>query len=100
MSSAIRFIEEMGSCARVFSGPMQQARYIEAVSGGEFAGDVSRALMDRNVEALGQALCGRTVMMMQVWAPQEDDAPQEGEVPVRGPQRDDDDKKGDPDQRS
>lgn len=78
MSSAIQFLEGMGRGASLFAKAGED--YPRSVDQLEVDDHVRAALIDRDAQALARLIGGRGRMMMQVWAPQEDQ-PQEEDAP-------------------
>lgn len=82
MANVVQFLEDVGSGAPIFEGSAGDDRYLMAVQALNVPDDLRHALRHRDLSMLGELVGGREKMMMQIWAPQEDE-PQEKEVPVR-----------------
>jgi len=74
MSNAIQFLETLGRSGGMI--PFHDKAYADAVALLEVDHMQRQALLNRDANALSGLLGGRSKMMMQVWAPQED-APDE-----------------------
>lgn len=73
MSVAIRFLEMLGG------GPalgVQSGRYAKHVADLDIEGAQKQALLTCDHDALNGLLGARAQMMLQVWAPDEEDMPQ------------------------
>lgn len=72
MSNAIQFLESLGRNPKIF-GQSAEA-YAVRVTKSEVDLAQQQALLERDANSLSGLLGGRERMMMQVWAPQEDEA--------------------------
>ncbi len=78
MSNVVQFLEELARATK----PLSAEEFAAAVASAGVDAAAYRALLDRNADALNQALGGRPAMMCMI-VPAENDEPQPEEEPGR-----------------
>ncbi len=88
MPNAIQFLESMGRSPTPFNRSAQA--YAEDVAALDIEDIQKQALLTLDCAALRGLLGGRTKMMMQIWAPAEDEPQHEDDRPLPDDGKEDD----------